>query len=58
MAEKEMRVCTVSHEVPGDRPGRFKKFEAGVSYPAGEIDKKQSRPVKAQDKKTKKGGKE
>ena len=55
MAVKEMRICTVSHEVPGDRPGRFKKFEAGVSYPAGEIDEKLSRPAK--DKKTEKGGK-
>lgn len=56
MAEKEMRVCTVSHEVPGDRPGRFRKFEAGVAYPAGEIDKKKSIPAEKQDKKTKKGG--
>jgi len=55
VAVKEMRICTVSHEVPGDRPGRFKKFQAGVSYPAGEIDEKLSRPAK--DKKTEKGGK-
>ena len=44
MAE-DVRVCTVSHEVPGGRPGRFKKFEAGEFYPAGEIEEGRSKPV-------------
>ena len=53
MAEKEMRVCTVSHEVPGDRPGRFKRFESGEFYPADEIEEGNSKPVTEEIRKAK-----
>lgn len=53
MAEKEMRICTLPHKVPGDEPGRFKQFELGDFYPADEIEKKYSRPITPEIRKMK-----
>lgn len=53
MAEKEMRICSLPHKVPGDKPGRFKRFELGEFYPADEIEKKYSRPITPEIRKAK-----
>ena len=53
MAESEMRICIISHEVPGDSPGRFMKFKEGEFYPADEIEEKYSKPITEDLKKAK-----